>query len=141
MMEGLNTARVVIAIIEAVGWLVVGFSGIAVIILLSGDFDPLSGIALALPSALGGLLLVVIAQLARAQIITAEATTELVELTRRQGGDVGEPGDPAPASDTPPGVERYRGRLIYKTERGFSVAGRSFRSKMDARTYVDRLKP
>ncbi|MBW4982514.1 hypothetical protein KZZ07_08175 [Mameliella sp. CS4] len=120
MFDGL---RKLSAVIEIIGWLTVA-GGMVLIALNVGERDPLPGIMAAVPSVVGGLLLVLLAHLARAVAFIAET----VDAERRAV--------PAPGGGKAPGriVEVRYGRELRDIGDGrYWVEGQVFDNMTSAR--------
>lgn len=126
MAESFSVARGVSVLVEVLGWC--GVAGAAANVGMSyGRSDPMPYLTLAAVLAGAGLVAVVAGQFARAQIATAESSSETADLLRQvlrelRGGD---PSRPAAASGPLPAnfVKTYKGQRILRAEIGFSIDG------------------
>lgn len=142
-MEKYGAARIVNLLLSILGWATIGLAGLMVFGAF-GQLGPGPALAMALPAALSGLVLIAVAQIASAQLDTAENTGEMVRLLREMKGSKtaaqGPEGRVEPSlSSRAPGspIENYRGRLIKRERDGVSVDGQGFASVAAARAWID----
>lgn len=137
MRDSFRTGRVVIGVVEVLGWGVVA-TGLTVVGFVAMSPHPdgatlLTGVALTI----GGLVQVAVVQIARAQIATAENTSELVRLIAAP---------PAPSASGPAAtlgsgrgtvVKHHHGQTILRDGQAFVVGENVFPSVIAAERWID----
>ena len=152
MRQGFGAARGVIAFVEFIGWcvIVIGLGAALVLASLMPGAQAIYAVGLGAGVAIVGLVLVVLAQLARAMIATAENTGALVDLMRAQGAGGREgraPGAALPvdraggssgAGDAGAVIKRYKGQAILRAEGGaVRVGDAEFANVIAAERWID----
>lgn len=141
-----SAGRLMAGIIGAFGWLCIGVAAFIVMAGLLDGPDVMASLIIAAPVALAGFLIVMMAQLVKAQFATAEGVWQLVELTKaakaqdaRPSGVPGGSGlsSAAPSESARDFVEVYRHTSIYRSAKGFSALNRDFPDVMSARAGID----
>lgn len=145
MNSDFGAARVIIAVMQVVGWIMIGGGLLVGVMLLAETGDALTMLVVAQIMG-GGLLLIAAAQVIKALIITAENTGQLVTLARAAADRPDRPergtrpavhsisAPPEDAASRQSGplhernqvgtlVKRYRGHEIVREPNGFSVDG------------------
>lgn len=124
MNDKFTTARAILTILEYVGWAAVAISMIAGFI-TAEQLGLLPGILGGLIASVFGFLIVGIAQMGRAQIVTAEATQEMAAAMRKDPAPVKM--DPTPRPKAVKGsvgmVKVFKDVAIYRTSDGSITAG------------------
>ncbi|MCA2012420.1 hypothetical protein LCM17_13055 [Cereibacter sphaeroides] len=142
-MQRYSTARSLNQVMIALGWLTIAFSAIVLIVAFQRA-GALGALVTAVPTAIGGLVLVALAQMSLAQLDTAENTAETVTLLQ-QLVKAGKASSPAPVN-TPhnpsaprvgDAVKTYKGRRIIRENAGVSVDGREFGNVIAAEKWID----
>lgn len=146
-MKSYSAANGVMSFLEIVGWVIVALAAVIVVAGASGSLgraDPVTAILAAVPVAFGGLLLVAMAQIGKAQVDTAQNTARVAQLLQAMadGQKVAvERGVQMPAlSPGAVGSELYRGKMIYRTPEGYSVGTQTFESVRAAQVHIDALR-
>lgn len=154
MRADFGVARVVIQILEIVGWLTVIAGLILAAQAMGSERNTVYNIVIMLGVSVAGLFQVAAAQITKAVVATAESTAELVEIARRGGaGDRTRPptpgatrqsGPPTPmATSSARGVggrvKVYKGKEILREAKGVSVDGQVFENVIQAEKYISGL--
>lgn len=153
MRNDFSTARLVIVILEIVGWLTVI---VAFLLLLGSSRDQFGNISWVrvgvwLGVVAAGILQVASAQVVKAVVVTAENSERMVEiLSNLSRGQTSSPADPpltyaslragGTSSPRPPdAIKSYKGRWILKSAEGIKVDGndRVFSNVIEAERFID----
>lgn len=129
-MNGFGFSKGFVRFIELLGWIAI-LSGVVVVVIALQERRPEALFAIAGLFIGSGMLSVLGAQMARAQIVTAESARAIHDLLKERFADPVPPG----ASSV---YEEYRGVTIYRAGPGaFMADGLRFESLAAARQYAD----
>ena len=139
-MHKFRTTQRALSIVSGLGGILIVIGGVTALA-LSGKDTP-AALAAGGVIALSGLTIVIICQLALAQIETANNTAAIRDLMHRQIEIMGRK---PPSSDTAPfdstasdAPQVYNGVPITKTPRGYMAGGEIYYSLADAKSAIDR---
>jgi hypothetical protein len=149
-LQDFRTAKLVLALVQLFGWLVVVFGVIAGF--LVAQENPISGVLYAGVSALTGIITVAIGQIGIAMIATAENTSSMLELMKQAKPVVrsGKAVDETPFSSETlaepelnqpkPGdiIEEYEGYTIVAAKNGVKALGQFWYDVSEAKKAIDR---
>ncbi len=147
MKDSFQVARGIIWIIEIIGWVVVILSFAVPFIGIIPPWEARVAWMIAFGGAFVGLVLIAIAQIARAQIVTAENTGELIGLIRSQASVLGSASKAAPVAErkqSPRGgeiIKVYKGHKIQSEFDGVSVGTKRFEGVLAAEQWIDLRSP
>lgn len=143
-MNNYATARAVLSFLTFVAWSIVAVS--VATFIFGSTTSVTAALAIALPLAATGFILVAMVQIARAQIDTAMNTSEICALLRRAQA--------APASTSPSAVESrrvtpeasrepiatYKGEKIYQASNGYLALGEIHYTVAAAERAIDAMR-
>lgn len=138
MDDNFGMARALSKLVELAGWLVIVGAGLLVFFNMNArDF---SSIALAgLAVALAGVLMIVAAQLTRAQVATAENTARVaVGIERLLAANAAPPSVAARTVSSSKIVKQIHGYAITREEGGYGIDGQVFTNLGQAESYARR---
>ncbi|WP_164736534.1 hypothetical protein [Pararhodobacter zhoushanensis] len=150
-MEKYGAARAINLMITILGWCTIALAGFMAL----GMFERLGlggVLTVALPVALGGLALLAVAQIASAQLDTAESTARMADdmAAIRKRLTLGKAREQKPRHYAPPVRQReaeaeepgaavvvHKGKPIMREPLGYSVDGRAFGSIAAAKVWIE----
>lgn len=139
-MRRFQTAETIFALVQLIGWAVVAGAAILTVTGWNQRGFDVATLLITGPILLGGLIVVALAQIGEAMIVTAVAAQESraelsglrADLSRARTAPAGAIG--APEGDL---VETYRGVRISRGPDGFRAEGWTFADVMAARAHID----
>lgn len=134
-MQNFKFARALLGVVQVAGWVSIA-AGVFVAGSGLGMAQGAALIAMGAGAALIGFLLIALAQMSLAVIVTAENTGQmLIEMRAGAQPSVA----PAPPAATRPGdvIKTYRGKSIVRRESGVSVGERQFPNVIAAEKWID----
>lgn len=143
-MHSYKTAQSVLTLLTSVGWCIVCIAAASPLATLDAGLG--AAIALAIPLAATGFILIAAVQIARAQIDTAINTREICNLLRESSATTATEEPRAPRSLPPKAaitcdvVKTHRGENIYRTPGGYLARGEIYYSVAAAEQAIDEQR-
>jgi len=138
MGDNFGMARALSKFLEVIGWLVIVGAGVLLVARVNGpDFGPAAIIGLGV--ALAGVLMIVVAQLVRAQVATAENTSRLVfGVEKLIAANSSGPGATRRGPSGSKIIKQMHGHTITRESGGYGIDDQVFANLGQAETYARR---